>query len=298
MNKYKVITIFLKIFTILLIIGFVIFMIISFKSDSPTNQEDEEETENQDEDLDNLDDNEDDKYELPEEGINGQYFKLEVEPFYCPYFENVIYSSKYNNKEYNFAIGSYNGDYYELHYSTTKKFRNETNCEAIIKLDKKPVLVTKKETVCDDSARTIIGTIIIYTDGNYALINDPNFMCYEKKYQLRKGELKSYGTPFTKTILTMDPYETKKGIAKNLLNSEEELLYHDEYEVYVTDKAIYTKDLIDDSCYKYVNAECKEGLVKNEDLTKIYDDIMFIDRQYIVMKDGTVYSYIPNYLKR
>lgn len=59
--------------------------------------------------------------------------------------------------------------------------------------------------------------------------------------------------------------------------------------IIVTDKGIYTYDLIDDSCIKYVDGECEYGYKENTDLSRIVNEILFVDESHVILKDGTSY---------
>lgn len=59
------------------------------------------------------------------------------------------------------------------------------------------------------------------------------------------------------------------------------------YESYIkTDKAYYKYDIVNrNECNTYADIECEYGIVKDEVLTKVYDDIYFINNNYIIVKD-------------
>lgn len=59
--------------------------------------------------------------------------------------------------------------------------------------------------------------------------------------------------------------------------------------IIITDKRIYTYELVDDNCMKYVDRECEYGYKENIDLSRILNEISFVDESHVILKDGTSY---------
>lgn len=62
----------------------------------------------------------------------------------------------------------------------------------------------------------------------------------------------------------------------------------------ITDKAYYRPMLVDESCNKYIDVECRYEWRKDEDLSKIKDEILYRDSSTLITKTGRVY-YNSNY---
>ena len=58
----------------------------------------------------------------------------------------------------------------------------------------------------------------------------------------------------------------------------------------ITDKAYYRPLLKDESCLKYQDVDCEYTWQKDEELTKIKDEILFRDESIIITKSGRIYN--------
>ena len=62
--------------------------------------------------------------------------------------------------------------------------------------------------------------------------------------------------------------------------------------IIITDKRVYTYELVDDNCMNYVDKECEFGYKENVDLSRILNEISFVDESHVILKNGT--SYVIN----
>ena len=60
--------------------------------------------------------------------------------------------------------------------------------------------------------------------------------------------------------------------------------------IVITNKNVYVPGIVDYGCYEYADGTCKNGYKKNEELSKLMNDIVFINESYVVFNDGTTYS--------
>ena len=58
----------------------------------------------------------------------------------------------------------------------------------------------------------------------------------------------------------------------------------------LTDKSYYRYKLVDDRCLKYIDIECAYELVKDEELTKYKDDILYRDEFMMIISNGRVFN--------
>jgi len=59
----------------------------------------------------------------------------------------------------------------------------------------------------------------------------------------------------------------------------------------LTDKGYYRYLLVDEDCEKYIDIECEYKLMKDEELTKFKDYILYRDELVLITKNGRVYWY-------
>ncbi len=259
--------------------------------------------------------------ELNEVGQSANYIK--VRDTNCPQFSGVMYAT--GDK----FVTELDGKYYLYEYVLDKKFSDETNCRLVEELDKKPKLFTYDSLFWgDDRSALHSTTYIVYEDLTYAQINNPNDYNMKKVYSsyVEEGIVQEDGSYIIKKpsyeieiIKWKDKTNTfkiknefldtkqygyewevskcavtyKSDISFNIfleLTIDEPILKYLDGAV-LTHSGIYTWGLLDDSCLTYADVDCKSGFVMNLDLKDRYDDILFVNKQYIVFKDGTTYMY-------
>ena len=259
--------------------------------------------------------------ELDESGKSAKYTK--VKDTNCPQLSGVMYAT--GDK----FITELDGKYYLYDYVIEKKYSDETNCRLVEELEKKPIMFTYDSLFWDDDHTTLQKTTyIVYEDLTYAKMSNPNDYNMKKEYNsydytgtaLEDGsyiiETPSYENEVVKWKNGTESFKIKNefldtskygkewkvskyalsymnSISNNIfleLTIDEPILKYLDGAV-VTDRAIYTWGLFDDSCLTYADVECEFGFVKNLDLEDKYDDIIFVNKQYIVFKDGTTYTY-------
>lgn len=114
----------------------------------------------------------------------------------------------------------------------------------------------------------------------YQLVNDRVIISNNKIYKvdLVKSYLFIYDVELTNEII-FEPLEDEETILKVF-----------EYAI-ITDKRVYVYGMSNDNCLHYVDGKCEYGYVVNEDLTNRIDDIVFVNSNEIVFKDGSAYLY-------
>ena len=259
--------------------------------------------------------------ELDEVGKSAKYTK--VKDTNCPQLSGVIYATGDQ------FITELDGKYYLYDYVIEKKYSDETNCRLVEELEKKPIMFTYDSLFWGDDHTTLQKTTyIVYEDLTYAKMSNPNDYNMKKVYSsydytgtaLEDGnyiiETPSYDYEVVKWKNGTDSFKIKNEFLDTTKYGKEwkvgkcaisymtsisnniflELTIDEPISKYldgavVTDRAIYTWGLFDDSCLTYADVECEFGFVKNLDLEDKYDDIIFVNKQYIVFKDGTTYAY-------
>lgn len=114
----------------------------------------------------------------------------------------------------------------------------------------------------------------------YQLVNDKVIISNNKIYKvdLVKSYLFIYDVELTNEII-FEPLEDEETILKVF-----------EYAI-ITDKRVYVYGMSNDNCLHYVDGKCEYGYVVNEDLSNRIDDIVFVNSNEIVFKDGSAYLY-------
>lgn len=316
MNRY--VDFFKKYLPLYLILVVVLVSLFQFKlrNDSDDlNDRYSDEVEKREEDvfdkLDEMTEEDVDEFgQLSANGKNARYIKMK--DTYCPAFENVFIAYE------GIMVANVDGQYATYEYTLDKKYSDETNCKLKYKMKKNPIQITDAIATYKDS-RLLMATYVVYEDKSYSIINDPNNYEFKTIYEVIDGIETS--KPLKHVIVewknSLDYYIACQGVSSSINDScltirkqkvsrsstgdvlleladdEEVLTYYDG--VIVTNKAIYTKGIVDYSCRDYIDKECKEGYVENTDFTNRYDDIMFLNSRFVVFKDGSTYQYSLHY---
>ncbi|MBE6158437.1 MAG: hypothetical protein E7159_01270 [Firmicutes bacterium] len=128
-------------------------------------------------------------------------------------------------------------------------------------------------------------------DNNIYIFNLNPTLNYETlEKSIISNEEVIYSVPKDETIL--DFYYSSKAYAKgcyggsSIDNIEEDI----GKKFIITDKAYYRPLLKDESCLKYQDVECEYTWKKDEELSKIKDNILYRDESIIITKSGRIYN--------
>lgn len=219
----------------------------------------------------------------------------------CPKMEYSILS----NDE---IFITYENNIYNVYkYDMNLKFSNELNCIFINSIDKKPIGLAEYTNLYVNG-KPKFGNYIIYEDLYYAEVYNNTINNHNSKDSISVH----------KNITDYNP-DFLIGIYQSHFNERFMIYKHNIYNMYVhyydnhfelissipedervikvngltlvTNKAIYNYGIVDYSCYEYADKECKNGFKKNVDLTKRYDDIMFVNDSYVIFRNGNTYFY-------
>ena len=254
-------------------------------------------------------------------GITSKYSKLESTS--CPGFGDIIYS---DDKHF---ISNEDGVNKKYEYNLNMKYSNGTNCKLIGEYQEKVLYVTyntigqKCYNYWDDGSTKLY---TVFADNSFArLESETSYICdgkWEKEYIIKNPfnglyeiqykdyndgkKIKSSGGS-SLVIEENKIYSIYAGIANDRVAHGPFTLYYNnrvylDFEdvnekiekvlngIVFTNKAVYVPGLVDNGCHEYADGICKNGYKKNEELSKLMGDIVFINESYVVFSDGTTYS--------
>ena len=286
------------------IIGFVlvltVILMIILNNTSNENNDGENYNDNYNSNSDNYNNGENKDYDYDSSELieaNGELglYNADVKHFVCDALNEKI---MFGNGS---SLVTYDGEYYGIYdYNVTKKYNNEQNCRLFLK--------TKKQIIGFDKYTSSI----IYSDFTY----DSFYVMYGEKDYKEVGKLmyhedtanrlkSKYRTKYIYQNMDLiggnfsdDLFVDDKKIYHGVLSEDVKSYTFDDntidkvfpYNV-VTSNGVYTYVITDTSCYDYVYGVCRHGFVLNHDLDRVKKLIAFMDKDYIVLKDGTIYGY-------
>ena len=224
-----------------------------------------------------------------------------VDKLNCSELKNIKISNPkdYPEDDANGGFLTDSGDYYYF-----GKFSDGTNCKKVL-IDNAIVKLSAEGDL-----------YFIDTDNKIYQFNNKNVKEIDFYDDLKSrawrvenirednNAIKSYGGPASVVaqyvlrndgIIYLIDYENKE-LDKVSFDNEKILDFstnNNELNWIKTDKAHYMRKLKDKNCYKYDDIDCQYEFVKDNDLTNIYDDVAFVERNKAVLKDGI--CYILNY---
>lgn len=267
--------------------------------------------------------------ELEENGEIAKYTK--VKNVNCKAFKNAIYANnkyfisnedgKYIKYEYSIDKKFSNEENCNVIEELEKKPLFITDDTLFVKSEK------NGKCYYNDIGMTK-STFIIYEDLSYALFSYPNEYCIKQEFDTSATDGSIiWDSSGNSTPYEWKELQWKKGVDRYQIKSlfEDDNNYAEYWDVkkhaitstkregdvpiillelyisedilkildgiVVTDSKIYIPGVIDYSCKEYVDKECKKGYKENTDLTVKYENIVFVNRSYIVFEDGTTYMY-------
>lgn len=258
---------------------------------------------------------------LESTGITSKYYKSESTS--CPGFEHdIIYSDD------KYFVSNEKGIYKKYEYNLNMKYSNGTNCKLVYEYPKKVLYIARRGshkcfwygvhdvfTIFSDYSyipfdvkkyddSTDILDISYTCDSDWAYpytIKNPFRPLYGVQYKdYNDGGIFKTHSSISYLVIEEDRIYNAHGIIGHV-NFNRNMVYLDFKDVdekiekaldgiVFTNKAVYMPGIVDYSCYEYADRICKNGYKKNEELSKLMDDIVFINESYVVFKDGTTYS--------
>ena len=252
-------------------------------------------------------------------GITQKYHK--EDDTYCPSFENAIYVDD------TYFVSNEDGVAKRYEYNLNKKYSNGTNCKLVNEYPKEALYVAyKKNHTCDYLYKLKADMFVVFTDYTYSALNptttsynngycgyfDDYIWVYNDYYYWEGGHIIKnrflgndikyqdvenavnvdfeYYKNYPITVESSKVYNSGIPDAILLKLSSNESVIKVLDGIIITNKNVYIPGIVDYGCYEFADGSCKSGYKKNEELSKLIDDISLVTESYVVFKDGTTYS--------
>jgi hypothetical protein len=237
------------------------------------------------------------KFKFEAEGDNGYYTLLEKE-FNCPSISEAILANS------NYFYTSDN-EYYE--YNVELKYSNEQNCKLIGNVENIVAFVSNKMIDSEGNSFTLNifkDRIISDRRGHYhRLIIDKNYFDFQNPLPNGRSSAIIEDDNIISVFLDSElsyyyvvkdnVYWLAKGDKIGTINKGEKVVKKLDG-VIITNENIYNYKYVNYDCFEYLDKQCKMEYVVNEYISKAYNQIIFMNSEYIILNDGSIYNYYLN----